>query len=251
MQVRRDPELALDAAQRISARARRSTRPPAIVDDAPAAAAPRSRTAPRSSATAASQRGVAKVELVAQRLAVGEATGRRRSAMNGQPRVDYAFTLPANVPDGVIDIVVKAYDDIAHRRPRAPTITVTKGAPCTDRRRRAWPVRSATPAAAAGIRRPADARRRCTYHAVLHERACAPSTGDGRACTQQCIVERADELSGGLRLPRRRTQSGICWPTSDSAAAAAASAGDRARAVGSRSALAALVARLLMRRRRR
>ncbi|MBS1119643.1 MAG: hypothetical protein H6Q90_1871 [Deltaproteobacteria bacterium] len=47
----------------------------------------------------------------------------------GQPTTDYPLTLPAEVPDGVIDIVVVAKDDLDVAT-TATTVTVTKGAPC-------------------------------------------------------------------------------------------------------------------------
>ena len=48
----------------------------------------------------------------------------------GQPETTYPLALPDGVPDGIIDIVVKAFDDIDVETD-SPVITVTKGAPCT------------------------------------------------------------------------------------------------------------------------
>jgi hypothetical protein len=48
----------------------------------------------------------------------------------GQPASDYAFELPAELPDGVIDIEVFAHDDLETNG--MAKITVTKGAPCVS-----------------------------------------------------------------------------------------------------------------------
>ena len=61
--------------------------------------------------------------------------GRPRRARSSAPPVSptpsYTLTAPTNVPDGVIDIVAKAYDDLESETDSA-TVTVTKGAPCAD-----------------------------------------------------------------------------------------------------------------------
>jgi hypothetical protein len=52
--------------------------------------------------------------------------------LEGQPNPShYAFAVPSDVPDGIIDIVVKAYDDLGAETDSA-AITVTKGAPCAS-----------------------------------------------------------------------------------------------------------------------
>ncbi len=49
----------------------------------------------------------------------------------GQPMYTYALVPPSNVPDGVIDISVRASDDIGATT-TSSIVTVTKGAPCVD-----------------------------------------------------------------------------------------------------------------------
>jgi len=46
----------------------------------------------------------------------------------GQPASDYVFTLPADVPDGVIDVEAVAIDDLGISA--SSKVTVTKGTPC-------------------------------------------------------------------------------------------------------------------------
>lgn len=81
-------------------------------------------------ATASAQRGVARAELWLNGFKWAEAKGARFGA-SGQPPSDYSFVLPGNLPDGVIDIVVKAFDDLGIEGDSA-TVTVTKGAACTS-----------------------------------------------------------------------------------------------------------------------
>ncbi|MBA3539073.1 MAG: Ig-like domain-containing protein [Deltaproteobacteria bacterium] len=50
---------------------------------------------------------------------------------DGQPESTYPFVPPSAVPDGVIDIVVKARDDLGIET-ASSTVTVTKGLPCAD-----------------------------------------------------------------------------------------------------------------------
>jgi hypothetical protein len=81
--------------------------------------------------TAGAQRGVDHVDLYLNgyKWLTDKGTG---FGNNGQKTPDeYEFTLPASVPNGVIDIVAKAYDDLQIETDSA-TVTVTLGSPCTD-----------------------------------------------------------------------------------------------------------------------
>jgi MYXO-CTERM domain-containing protein len=81
-------------------------------------------------ATSAAQRGVAKLELWLNGYRWLTVKGAAFTD-SGQPETTYPLTFPATVPDGIIDIVVKSYDDIGEMTESAP-ITVTKGAPCAS-----------------------------------------------------------------------------------------------------------------------
>lgn len=50
---------------------------------------------------------------------------------SGQPGADYTLALPADVPDGVIDVAVAAYDDLGTVT-TTPALTMTKGEPCAS-----------------------------------------------------------------------------------------------------------------------
>lgn len=80
-------------------------------------------------ATAGAQRGVAKVELFLNGSQWASLPG-AAFGQNGQPDADYALTVPTTVPNSIIDIVVRATDDLGVSTDSAP-ITVTKGQACT------------------------------------------------------------------------------------------------------------------------
>ncbi|MDQ3337297.1 MAG: MYXO-CTERM sorting domain-containing protein [Myxococcota bacterium] len=77
---------------------------------------------------ASSKRGVSEVELWLNGWQWGETKGVPFTATN-QPATDYTIPIPGEVPDGVIDIVMIAKDDIGVET-KSPVITVTKGAAC-------------------------------------------------------------------------------------------------------------------------
>ena len=81
-------------------------------------------------AKASAQRGVAHVQLVLNGHVWLDVPGTGYGAQ-GQPEIAYGLQFPAAVPDGVIDLQVRAIDDIGIATTSAP-ITVTKGAACSD-----------------------------------------------------------------------------------------------------------------------
>ena len=194
-------------------------------------------------AAASSVRGVAHVELYLNGSRwlddAGVPFGPR-----GQPASDYAFPLPANVPDGIIDIVVKAYDDLGQVSSTAP-VTVTKGAPCTgadqclkdqtcDAGRCAWPA----PTAALGAS--------CTYDQICESWQCTQTT-DGQKCSQPCSIDEPTTCPKGFDC-LGDAQSGFCWPATSGGCCSIA---DSSQAIWAHAGAAALVAGLLMRRRKR
>jgi hypothetical protein len=194
-------------------------------------------------ATASAQRGIARLELWLNNyrwLTVkGAAFG-----PNGQPETTYSLPFPADVPDGVIDIVVKAFDDLDIETD-APTVTVTKGAPCTsadscakgqkcEEGRCFWD----TPTGQLG-----DA---CDYPQFCISELCIETT-DGKVCSEDCVVGVADSCPAGFECQGQPGQTGYC---------VSASAGDDTccgiGASGKTSALLSLlVVGIVLRRRRR
>jgi hypothetical protein len=80
-------------------------------------------------ASAGSKRGVAKVELLVNGFPWAETKG-AQFGPDGQANPDaYGLMVPSNLPDGVCDLVARAYDDLGAYTDSLP-VTRTKGAPC-------------------------------------------------------------------------------------------------------------------------
>jgi MYXO-CTERM domain-containing protein len=195
-------------------------------------------------ASASSKRGVARVELYLNgaRWAVDPGVP---FGQNGQPESDYAFPLASNLPDGIIDVVVKAYDDLGIVTASDP-ITVTKGAPCTsadtclsdqvcDGGRCMWPAPTVELGAS------------CEYDQFCTTWQCS-ETSEGKRCSQPCSIDEPTSCPSGFDC-LGDAQSGICWPT-DSGGCCSVSGASEHGPWGHLGA-AALVAGLLMRRRKR
>ena len=162
-------------------------------------------------ASAGSQRGVAKVELVLNGYpwvtVPGAAFGPR-----GQPEPSpYLLLVPAGVPDGVIDVVVRASDDLGQRTD-SPAVTVTRGAPCTsaasclphqrcEEGRCFW-----EPTGELG-----DA---CTESQLCKSHLCS-GTADHKVCTIECVPDEPDECPGELTCVPSSPGRGICFPLDD------------------------------------
>jgi hypothetical protein len=160
-------------------------------------------------AAAGSKRGVSKVELVINGnrwlTQDGEEIG-----LFGQPNpASYVFALPPHLPEGVVDLVVRAHDDLG-AVVESPTITATRGAPCESAEtcldgqtceagRCFWAVTGEQ----------GDA---CTANEFCSTGLCAGAQ-DSKICTQTCVD--ADETtcpdgfvcSGEVCLP---PESGCC-----------------------------------------
>ena len=160
-------------------------------------------------ATAYSQRGVKTMELWLNGYKWGQAPGAAFGSA-GQPQSTYSIPIPASVPDGVIDIVVKAKDDLDITT-TAPTITVTKGAPCAtadtcadgqrcDAGRCLWdpPV--------------GEIGEACTFSQYCLSGVCQ-GTADTTICTQACIPGVADSCPDpSYDCLEQSPGKGICWP---------------------------------------
>lgn len=195
-------------------------------------------------ASASSERGLAKVELYLNgaRWAVDPGVP---FGPQGQPPSDYAFPVSSTIPDGVIDIVVKGYDDLGTTTATDP-VTVTKGAPCTTADsclpdqtctagRCAWPAPTGELGAA------------CTYDQFCTTWQCAETT-EGKRCSQPCSIDEPTSCPTGFDC-LGDAQSGICWPA-DSGGCCSVAAGP-SRGAWAHVGTAALVLGLLMRRRKR
>ena len=172
--------------------------------------------------TAAAQRGVKTIELWLNGYKWAEAPGAGFGS-NGQPESPYALKLPAAVPDGIIDVVVRAKDDI-DATTETEKITVTKGAPC-----------AAADTCALGQR--CDAGRclwdapvgvlgdSCEFKQFCKNEFCAGADPEDQRCTQVCVVgNAADACPMGYEC-LNTTGGGICWPEGAKAAGCSANGG--------------------------
>lgn len=165
-------------------------------------------------ATAFSKRGIATLELWLNGYKWAQVAGAKFGA-SGQPESMYSLALPGDVPDGVIDIVVKAKDDIGGVT-SAPTVTVTKGAPCTSDE-------SCTTATTKGQR--CDAGRclwdapvgeigdKCTFNQFCLSGVCQ-GTAEDTICTTPCIPGVADSCENPdvFECLEQSPGNGVCWP---------------------------------------
>jgi len=153
-------------------------------------------------AMAGGQRGVERVQLVLNGHVWLELPGTGFGSQ-GQPAIAYGLQFPASVPDGNIDIQVRALDDIGAAT-TSDAISVVKGAPCADAStclanqactdgKCAWPAPMAAGAA-------------CTFNEACESNVCngtcvqlcdadkvRESCGDGFVCASgQCVADPGD-----------------------------------------------------------
>jgi len=162
-------------------------------------------------ANAKSVRGITKVELWLNGFKWGERKG-VPFGQTEQPEAAYALPIPAEVPDGVIDIQVIAKDDIGMST-TAPTITVTKGAPCATadtclagQKCEAGKCFWDPPSGAIG-----DV---CTYPQFCLSGTCTGPAGEDQLCTQSCIPNVGDSCPMGFTCLETAPAQGVCWPES-------------------------------------
>jgi MYXO-CTERM domain-containing protein len=195
-------------------------------------------------AIAGAQRGVKTVELYLNGYKWAQVAGAAFGPA-GQPESAYSIPLPADVPDGVIDILVRAKDDIGIFTD-APIVTVTKGAPCTS-----------ADACAAGqlceagkcYWEPASGElgEQCTFEQFCLSGLCTGTASDTR-CTQSCIPNSMGTCPDQFVCLPNNDNNGICWPQDlvDTGCACSSSSG-----AATQTALLAFALLLVVRRRRR
>ncbi|HEY4176606.1 MAG TPA: MYXO-CTERM sorting domain-containing protein [Kofleriaceae bacterium] len=162
-------------------------------------------------ATAGAQRGIKTVDLYINGWKWASASP-AAFGPSGQPTVNYGMKIPDEVPDGVMDIVVKASDDI-DTTTTAPTVTVTKGAACTD-----------ATTCLAGMKceagkcfwdEPAGVLgETCTYEQYCISGMCVPkSEGSAeKVCSRSCVVSSDAACEAGFECVAETISSGACLP---------------------------------------
>ncbi|MGN6109742.1 MAG: Ig-like domain-containing protein [Kofleriaceae bacterium] len=159
-------------------------------------------------ASAGSKRGVAKLELYLNDYKWAEVKGVRFGAQGQANPADYALLVPSQVPNSIVDVKVRAYDDLGNYS-ETPTVTVTKGAACTSAEsclagqkceggKCFWE----PPTGELG----AD----CSYPQFCKSGLCQ-GTADQPICTQQCILGVADSCPSDFACVDAGGGAGICF----------------------------------------
>jgi hypothetical protein len=165
-------------------------------------------------ASAGSKRGIAKVEMRLNGFAWGTSAVGAPFGRDGQPTpAPYSVQVPSDVPSSVIDVVMRAYDDLGNYTDSVP-IRVTKGAPCTN-------------SDACATDQTCDAEGRCVWPPATGEvgDACAYSqvcisglctgTADTQICTQTCDPTDTNSCPLGLSCVEGGPGEGVCFPLDD------------------------------------
>jgi hypothetical protein len=195
-------------------------------------------------ATAGSKRGVARVELWLNGYKWAEAPGASFGQIGQLDPSNYTLNVPSDVPDGVIDIEVKAFDDLGAEGD-SQVVTVTKGQPCAD-----------ASACAAGQKcdagkcywDPASGQLgdACEYPQFCESGICQ-GTADQLICTQTCIVSSSGSCPEGYDCVQTSGTDGICFPPAEGGGCCSVGGGG---ALGLQCGLACLVLGFVLRRRR-
>jgi len=218
------------------------TTPPAVTITYPAPDATVGSSA-QVNAKASAQRGIARLDLWINGYKWGTAKGVPFGS-NGQPEATYTILIPAAVPDSILDLVVKAYDDIEVET--TAMLTVTKGAAggcqsadtCAlgqncENGRCFWP----EPTGEVG-----DA---CTYPQFCISGNCINTT-EGQICSNQCVVGVDDSCPTDFECSGNAGETGYCVPKVEDPGCCSVGGDRRAAMVLSLGVLA-----LVLRRRRR
>jgi MYXO-CTERM domain-containing protein len=197
---------------------------------------------------AGSRRGVAKVELWLNGHNWASVPG-AAFGNNGQPNPsNYNLIAPSNVPDGVIDIVAKAYDDLDIETDSA-TVTVMKGAACTS-------------AASCLTGQKCDAGKcfwdpptgqlgdKCTYNEFCVTGMCQDSD-IGQYCTQSCVLNSSDACPMTYDCIGISDTQGVCLPQGKGSSGCCSVGAESPRALYAHVGLGLFVLGLVVRRRRR
>ncbi len=162
-------------------------------------------------ARAGSQRGITKVELLINGFVWATVPGAAIGG-TGQPNPgDYQISVPAAVPKSIVDLVVRATDDLGASTDSAQ-ITVTNGAPCTDASVCAEFQRCETgrclwdpPVGELGDE--------CKYTEFCKSNLCV-DTSAGKLCSEPCEPG-SDSCPMDLACVQASPGAGVCLPKGD------------------------------------
>lgn len=197
-------------------------------------------------AQAGSQRGVAKVDLLINGFSWTTVPGLPAGPTGQANPGAYNLNVPANLPKSIVDIVVRASDDLGAYTD-SPPITVTNGMPCET-------------ASTCAAHQKCDAGRclwdapvgdvgdECTYAQFCKSNMCV-ETSSGKYCSEACTPDTnpttcPDDLVCATASPGQ----GLCVPADSGGCCSTGSTGGTGAASGG---LALLVAGWITRRRAR
>ncbi|MBX3156281.1 MAG: hypothetical protein KF773_09805 [Deltaproteobacteria bacterium] len=159
-------------------------------------------------AVSGSQRGVSRLELLLNGHVWADAKG-VQFGRDGQPESSYGMQVPAGIPNGNYDIVVRAYDDLNAFTDSA-TRTAVKGSPCVsaDTCLKGQKCESGKcfwepPAGVVGDD--------CTFNEFCLSGLCS-GTAAQQICTQPCVQGPNDSCPEGLAcVPTSANGQGVCF----------------------------------------
>ena len=192
---------------------------------------------------ATDKRGINKLELLVNGWKWAEVPGSRNQA--------FLVSVPREVPDGVLDLTIRACNDLDICG--AQTITVTKGAPCasadaclTGQKCEAGKCFWDPPTQELG-----DA---CEYAQQCLTGTCQGLSDGTQICTRSCFAGPNDDCDEGFKCGAAIGQEGVCVPASDDGGGCCSAGGDRGGMGGALAVnlgLGAAVGLMIVRRRRR
>ena len=185
------------------------TAPPAVSITSPAPNGTLAKNQPVV-ALASAQRGVRHVELAINGYKWGDVDG-VAFAPQGQPESSYAIPVPANVPDGVMDLAVTAKDDIGIAT--TVTETVQKGAKCVDATTCLLGQKCDGRGACLWDPPTGQAGDVCTYPQFCITGLCNGLQGQDSVCTMPCVLTAADSCPTGDSCYESAPGQGQCYPT--------------------------------------
>ncbi|HEX5097115.1 MAG TPA: hypothetical protein VFX21_13905, partial [Acidimicrobiia bacterium] len=194
---------------------------------------------------AGSKRGVEKSELYLNGWKWGEVKG---AAFGGNGQLNpsnYSTKFPAGVPNGVIDIEIKAYDDL-NISTTSQKVTVTKGMPCANAMSDCAPGQKCEAGKCFWDPPTGKLGDTCEYQQFCESNQCV-MTDEGGFCSQECIVGAMGACPDGFECAQNGS-TGACLPVSSGGGCCSVSGSDAMWVHGG---LSMFVLGLVMRRRRR
>jgi MYXO-CTERM domain-containing protein len=195
-------------------------------------------------ATASSQRGIQTMELWLNGFKWADLPGSRFGSMGQLPN-DYPLQIPADVPDSVIDVTVKAFDDLGTETDA--TVTVTKNKACSDAATDCLTGQKCESGKCFWDPPSKNVGDTCTYAQECISLDCE---GDNttKICTQSCIPNTGDACPAGLDCVASSPTMGVCFlPDSGGGCCSVGSPGS----VWAHAGFGLFVLAMLLRRRRR